>query len=241
MGVALAGLVIWLGMKTATPHPEPGIVALFGISAALLGPTAISLIAGTFTSKRDEAFKQLAKAGEIEQKIAQATTVQEKLQALEDERRRLTVIVQLEARREVILDRQKVLRTEVHDLINQSEKTLAELGVLEEEGERLGQGVDFSSARSEVMAIRSRLLRESVDPRDRLLSRLEGSEIGSIIAPYLFLMINLYSVFPYTRFLASFLMQMINLTMDGFDYLRTQRLIRQATHNEDNAEKGKAT
>lgn len=79
IGVILAFIVIWLGLKTAAAHPEPAIVALFGICAALLGPAAIILIGGMFTSKRDEAFKQLAKAGEIEQKVAQATTVQEKL------------------------------------------------------------------------------------------------------------------------------------------------------------------
>jgi hypothetical protein len=234
IGVILAGIVIWLGLKTATAHPDPAIVALFGISAALLGPTAISLIAGTFTSKRDEAFKQLAKAGEIEQKVAQATTVQEKLKALEDERRQLSAIVRLEARREAIQDRQKILKTEVQSLVDQAEKTLAELKEIEAEGELLHQGIDNSSARTEVMAVRFRLLRETVDARYRLLYRLEGSSIGSQLAPYLLLIINTFSIIPFMGWVAAFLVEATMTIMDGLDDLRTRRLVRELTHTKDN-------
>ena len=153
-------LVVLLGLRTAAAHPEPIIVAVFGIVAALLGPTAISLVAGAFPSRRSKALDQLAKAGEIEQRVAEAETMQQKVRALEDERRRLATIIRFEARRQLVLDRQEVLQSEVQQLTQQAEQVLAELKAIEEEGRLLGEEIDNSAAKRDIMAVRERLKRE---------------------------------------------------------------------------------
>lgn len=183
-GVVLVGLVVWLGLETAEPHPKPLIVAGFGIAAALLGPTAISLLGGAFTSKRDEAMKRFAEAGEVEQKIAQAKTTEEKLRALQEERRRIDAVVRLEARRAVTRDRRGTLNSQVSQLTEQADKLLAELEALKREESLLSEEIDHGLARSEIMEARSRLLPLSGDPVDRLINRFVGSLPGPAAMPW---------------------------------------------------------
>ncbi len=157
IGVFLAGLIVWLGFKTAVPHPSPGLLALFAIVAALLGPTAIGLIASSFSVKRDKALEEIVKIGEIERKIVEANTVEEKLRALEEERRRLNVIIRYEARRQAVFDRQRTLHADAQQLAERTEALLAELVAIEKEGNLLDQELDNSVVKADLMAVRARL------------------------------------------------------------------------------------
>jgi hypothetical protein len=219
-GVVLAGLVVWLGLETAEPHPKPLLVAGFGIACALLGPIAISLLGGAFTSKRDEAMKRFAAAGEVEQKIAQAKTTEEKLRALQEERTRIDAIVRLEARRAVTRDRRGALNSQVGQLTEQADKLLAELETLKREESLLNEEIDHGLAKSEIMAARSRLLPLSGDPIDRLINRFAGSDAEDI---YVQLSI-LESMLPFTRFLIRFFARMIMFFVNWFDYMQVQDL-----------------
>jgi len=213
LGVIFAGLVVWLGLRTAAPHPQPLIVALFGVVAALLGPTAISLIAGSFPSRRSRALDQLAKAGEIEQRVAEATTMQQKVKALESERRRLTTIIRLEARRQVILTRQEILHSEIEQLVGQADQVIAELKAIDAESKLLGQELDNSSVKSEVIAIRDRLQRERTGTGRRHLEWIDGL-VGGMLLPMPF-------AGPLGRRGAEF-------GLDKIEDLRTKRLARRA-------------
>ena len=160
IGVVFAGVVVWLGLLTAKPHPDPAIIALFGIIAALLGPMAIFLLTESLPSKKGRALEQLAKAGEIEERVAKAETTEQKVKTLEAERRRLTTIIQFETRRQIIAERQAVLLSEVRRLDELAGQMLAELTAIEAESRLLGQEIDNSSVRNEVVAVRKRLQRE---------------------------------------------------------------------------------
>lgn len=212
LGVILAGLVVWLGLRTAAPHPQPLTIALFGVVAALLGPTAISLIAGAFPSQRSRALDQLAKAGEIEQRVAEATTMQQKVKALESERRQLTTIIRLEARRQVILARQEILYSEIEQLVGQADQVIAELKAIDAESKLLGQELDNSSVKSDVIAIRDRLQRERTGTGRRNLGWIDDLVGGMVPMPF---------VGPLGRRGAEF-------GLDKIEDLRTKRLARRA-------------
>lgn len=220
IGVVLVGLVVWLGLETAQPHPKPLLVVGFGIASALLGPTAIALLGGVFTSKRDEAMKRFAEAGEVEQKIAQAKTTEEKLRALQEERTRIDAIVRLEARRAVTRDRRETLNAQVSQLTEQADKLLAELETLKREENLLDEEIDHGIVRSEIMAARSRLLPLSGDPVDRLINRFAGSDAADM---YVELSI-LESMLPFTRFWIRLGARIVMVFVSWFDYLAAQDL-----------------
>jgi hypothetical protein len=223
-GVVLVGLVVWLGLETAEPYPKPLIVAVFGIAAALLGPTAISLLGGAFTSKRDEAMKRFAEAGEVEQKIAQAKTTEEKLRALQEERRRIDAIVRLEARRAVARDRRGTLNAQVSQLTEQADKLLAELEALKREESLLSEEIDHGLARSEIMATRSRLLPLSGDPVDRLINRFAGSLPGPAVEDIYTQLSSLESMVPFARFWIRFFARIAMFFVNVFDIMEAQDL-----------------
>ncbi len=215
LGAVLATLVVLLGLRTAAAHPEPIIVAVFGIVAALLGPTAISLVAGAFPSRRSKALDQLAKAGEIEQRVAEAETMQQKVRALEDERRRLATIIRFEARRQLVLDRQEVLQSEVQQLTQQAEQVLAELKAIEEEGRLLGEEIDNSAAKRDIMAVRERLKRERTGSGHRSVKWID-----LLLGDTPFLLFG-SAVRPIVHFSAE-------RSLDEIEKFRTQRLTRRA-------------
>jgi hypothetical protein len=219
-GVVLVGLVVWLGIEAASSHPKPLFVTGFGIASALLGPTAIALLGGAFTSKRDEAMKRFAEAGEVEQKIAQAKTTEEKLRALQEERTRIDAIVRLEARRAVTRERRGTVKSQVTQLTEQTDKLIAELASLKREEILLNEEIDHGIARSEIMAARSRLLPLSEDPVDRLINRFAGSILDVPVEEVYFQLIILQSVVPFMRFFVRFWARIIMYFVNTADAIK---------------------
>ena len=216
LGLLLAGLVIWLGIKTAAQHPEPIFIALFGIGAALLGPTAVSLIAGAFPSERNKALDRLSKAGDIERRVEAADTMEQKVKALENERRQLTDIIRFEARRQMILDRQVALKFEVELLAQETEQVLAELKAIENESRHLGEEIDNSSVKKDIMAVRDRLQRERTRVGHRSINFLDDLLGSTPIMPPLGPILR-----PIVRFSGE-------RTLTGIENFRTERLARRA-------------
>ena len=46
LGLALAALVVWLGLQTDKPHPAPIVVVGFGLASALVAPLALNVLGG---------------------------------------------------------------------------------------------------------------------------------------------------------------------------------------------------
>jgi hypothetical protein len=217
LGLLLAGLVIWLGIKTAAQHPEPIFIALFGICAALLGPTAVSLIAGAFPSEHNKALDRLSKAGDIERRVEAADTMEQKVKTLENERQRLTDIIRFEARRQMILDRQVALKFEVELLAQETDQVLAELKAIENESRHLGEEIDNSSVKKDIMAVRDRLQRERTGAGHRSINFLDDLLGG--ITPM---------VPPFGPILRPIVRFSGERTLAGIENFRAERLARRA-------------
>jgi hypothetical protein len=183
----------------------------------LLGPTAISLIAAAFPSRQRKALEELAKAGEIKQRVAEATTMEQKVKTLEAERRQLTTIIQYETRRQVIQEREEVLRGEVQRLDELAGQLLAELEAIEKESRFLSQEIDNSSLRNEVIAIRK---------------RLERGRTGAVRPYFKWLDLALGAALPPLSS-SSIFSQSANTTLDQVENFRIKRLARRAARTRE--------
>ena len=159
IGILLAGVVIWLGIKTASSHPAPVLVALFGIAAALLGPTSITFMTDAFSSRRNKALEQLAKAGEVEQRVARATTIEQKVRTLEEEQNRLATVIRFEARRLLLEARHEMLKAELGQVAQRIDQIVNEMDEVSHEQEMLGEQSKASSFEKDVFEVRERLKR----------------------------------------------------------------------------------
>ncbi len=183
-GLFLVGLLVWLGLQTASVHPSPLIVAIFGIAAAILGPVSIGFMGGAFPSRRDSALEKLAKAGEIEEKVAQADTIDQKVKVLAAERRRLETIIAFEARRQLLLARKEMLEEEGGRLVEQADRILGELIEIDRENKLLGEEVAKSPVEKEIVALRERLQREQTGVGRQSTRWLESVNLYLPIFPF---------------------------------------------------------
>jgi len=108
-------------------------IALFGIASALVAPTGLYLVFGAIRHRQNQLLGVLATSATVEQRLAEAKTYEQKVAALKEEQARMTQIVALGVRRQVLEDRRGLLEKEVGELINQANQVLAELSGLEDE------------------------------------------------------------------------------------------------------------
>ena len=132
-GPALLPLVIYLGFLTAASQPSTVRIALFGIASALVAPTGLYLVFGAIRHRQNQLLGVLATSATVEQRLAEAKTYEQKVAALKEEQARMTQIVALGVRRQVLEDRRGLLEKEVGELSNQANQVLAELSGLEDE------------------------------------------------------------------------------------------------------------
>src|SRR3954447_3501563 len=102
VGVALLGLVVWLGVRSGD---DSRYIVWFGLASAILAPIGLTFISRAFRRKDDQVLRELSSVPEIQELIARADTEQERLQLLEQERQRLAEIVRVEARRQTLEER----------------------------------------------------------------------------------------------------------------------------------------
>lgn len=111
---------------------NPVIVPWFGIASLLLGPSGFALIGFAFKSNDGVILKRLSKVPQIEKLLEEAKSQEQKVQALEEERKKLTEIVQYEARRQTIESKKEALENEgsrILHALESAEDELARLGV----------------------------------------------------------------------------------------------------------------
>jgi len=147
IGLGLIAVVVFLGMKAAK---NPSFVVWFGLSAAILAPTAFAVIGYGFRTDDRRLFKELAKVPEIDKLIKEAKTKEEKIALLEQERARLDEIIQVEARRQMLTAKQDSLEKEILRVLNDYKAVEAELKIMDIK-------IDESPAFQEIERIQQRI------------------------------------------------------------------------------------
>jgi hypothetical protein len=142
---------------SVAPTTENWWVALFGIAAAILAPVGLNVLTAVLRSPQDEALRRLAKAGDLERRIAEADTMEQKIDALRSERKRLDQVVVFEAHRLALENREDALHEEAARLAQDVERIGRELAGINEERRRLGENVESSAVYDEVRALHGRL------------------------------------------------------------------------------------
>jgi hypothetical protein len=182
-GLMLVATVVWLGLETAKPHPAPLVVVAFGLASALVAPIAIGVLGGIHQSNRDRALERLAKAGDVEEKVARAETAEQQLQALQRERERLGEIIQYAATRQLLVVRQQMLEDEATRLIQQAQDVSRELAEIQNKRRLLGEELEQTSSQKDLRALEKRLIRGRTGAGRRSTLWLEYA--GLPIAPLL--------------------------------------------------------
>ena len=154
-GIALLGAVIWLGFLTAK-NQSPQLVAVFGIASAIVAPIGLALIGYVFTANDQAVINRLAKVPEIEKLIAEAKSQEEKIRLLEKQKEQLAEIIQLETRRQSLINRKESNEREAIRLLDELKAIEAELSNL-----------DITVNQNQEVAAALRALRERVDARRR--------------------------------------------------------------------------
>ena len=103
--------------------------------------------------------ERLAKAGDVEEKVAQAETAEQRLKALEREHQRLGEIIHYAATRQMLGTRQQMLEDEGRRMLLQSQELARELAEVERERRLLGEQLSQTSFRKELLALEERLNR----------------------------------------------------------------------------------
>jgi len=127
-GIALILGVVYLGLRSAS---DPRFVIWFGLASAILAPTAFFLFSLAWRSSDDRLFERLSRVPEIERLIGEARTQEERIALLEEERARLSEVIQVEARRQTLVARRDLLERSMGELISEYEAAGDELAVVE--------------------------------------------------------------------------------------------------------------
>jgi hypothetical protein len=101
-GLALLGSVIYLGWLASI---TPSLVIWFGVASAILAPAGFALIGFSLRAGENELLKKLSKVSELQELIEKAQNQEEKIKALETERKHLEEVVKFEALRSSLLER----------------------------------------------------------------------------------------------------------------------------------------
>lgn len=135
LGVILIGIVIFLGIKTEDGNVY---ILLFGLSSALVAPVGISAL-GYSIRKEDKTLKKLAMVPEIDNLIERAETEQEKIKRLKREKNELLNYIRNDTKRIALVERKKILESDIRRLYEEYEKVNSELAEIEEEKPDISQ------------------------------------------------------------------------------------------------------
>lgn len=140
LGVILIGIVIFLGIKT-----EDGniYIILFGLSSALVAPIGISAL-GYSIRKEDKTLKKLAMVPEIDNLIERAETEQGKIKRLKREKNELLNYIRNDTKRIALVERKKILESDIRRLWEEYENVNSELAEIE------GEKPDISQMSNEI-------------------------------------------------------------------------------------------
>ena len=105
--LSAVGYLGWLASSDAS------LVVWFGLASAILVPGAFALIGYAVKSGENELLKKLSKVPELQQLIEKAQSQEEKIKALETERKHLEEVVKFEAMRDSLIERKSSIENEL--------------------------------------------------------------------------------------------------------------------------------
>ncbi len=163
IALVLLGGVIYLGMLSAQ---NSRYIVWFGIASAIAAPVGLSLLSYALQQSNSDIIQRLAKVPEIERLVAEASTYEEKVRVLEDERARLVEIIKLESRRLATRDR-------IESLERDGMRIIRELDGLSEDLRLIDEATGDSIAHQEIERLRKRVeARSQGDVAFRLGTRI---------------------------------------------------------------------
>lgn len=124
IGVAVLAGVVYLGILTTSNH---GLIPWFGIASAVLAPAGFAFIGLAFYSRDRLAIRRLEKVPEIRELIEKANSQEEKLRALQEERKELLQVIEYEAQTKALESRRMTLESDAVRILNQLDDTVSSL------------------------------------------------------------------------------------------------------------------
>lgn len=143
-------MVVWIGYQTTTIQSHI-LVAVFGISSAVVAPIGIALITYAFKRPSEEdLIKRLAKVPDIERLIHETKNQEEKIRLLEKQKEQLADVVILETRRQMLTSRKDSLERDAIKTVEELEAIDSELASLKisiEANEHVAQAIAILNER----------------------------------------------------------------------------------------------
>lgn len=133
LGLLSFFIVIYLGIQASD---NSFYVIWFGLSSALLAPAGFTLITLAFRNNNDKLLQQLSKVPEISVLIEKAQTQEEKIKALELERKSLEDAIKYETLRSVLIEKKNNYELEAEKILMQLDDIEHKLSKLDIEIER---------------------------------------------------------------------------------------------------------
>lgn len=146
-GLILIGVVIYLGIKTTE---DTSLVVWFGLASAIIAPIGLAMIGYGFRTDELKLFQELSKVPEIGNLIEKAKTQEEQIALLEQERKRLSQIIQVEARRQTLLSTKENLENDIDKVVKAYNATTEELKLIDHQ-------IEESPAVKEMKKIQNRI------------------------------------------------------------------------------------
>lgn len=130
IGLTILAGVVYLGFLTTSHH---GLIPWFGIASAVLAPSGFALIGLAFYSRDRLAIRRLEKVPEIKGLIEKANSQEEKLRALQKERKELLQVIEYEAQTKALEFKLLSLESDAARILNQLDETVNRLAELEKD------------------------------------------------------------------------------------------------------------
>ncbi len=140
-------MVIYLGIKTTE---DTSLVVWFGLASAIIAPIGLAMIGYGFRTDELKLFQELSKVPEIGNLIEKAKTQEEQIALLEQERKRLSQIIQVEARRQTLLSTKENLENDIDKVVKAYNATTEELKLIDHQ-------IEESPAVKEMKKIQNRI------------------------------------------------------------------------------------
>jgi len=194
IGVAFLSLATWLGILSVE---NPAIVPWFGIASLLLGPSGFAFIGYAFKSDDDVILKKLSKIPQIEKLFEEAKSQEQKIEALEEERIRLTEIIQYEARRQTLESKKETLESEGVRLLQSLKSVGDELSRLEVEVIESGKEDDIDLLRTRLRESKKEEIAFYIGSKEYVFDsgKLRNNPMGEVLLGYLMLLSAIQKAF----------------------------------------------
>ena len=189
VGFALILFVVVLGFQA---EQDPNLFIWFALAAAVLPTVGLALISNAYRAGEAQKLNRLYKVGEIEEKMQEAESTEERLEWLNKQRDNMAQAVRIEAERETLKYRKTALEAD-------GTRVLRELGDVDKELEELGIELTTNPA-----AEQANQLRERLDAKDK------GRLILRIGKRQLFFPQGMFSLLPMGDMLGQALVEMVN-------------------------------